>query len=114
MHSQQQVEHDKPKHPFEYAADKPFPFSALPPRDFPSSRPLANMHRDEDERPQSEVLSRGAGIRYMTQPDDVEATEREGSVGMGTFGRETYIEPDKAKASVDRYLEGPIADHRRL
>jgi hypothetical protein len=94
----------RPVHPFAYNPGTSLPFSALAGQG--EDAPVAHLEDQHapSRRPESEMLSRGAGVRYLSKPaavpggrdEDVESRE---SAGMGTFGREVE-EPVRSKAAV--------------
>ncbi|KAK4685503.1 MFS transporter, UMF1 family, partial [Tremellales sp. Uapishka_1] len=95
------------KHPFAYNADSTIPFSALLGG---QALPLAQSVK-RNTRPESEVLSRGAGMRHLNQTSTVPGGHtydetQNNSPGMGTFGRQASMEPPK--------LASPISAPRRI
>ncbi|KAK6906142.1 hypothetical protein I203_100126 [Kwoniella mangroviensis CBS 8507] len=82
------------RHPFAYSNVPTLPFAALG----AGHRTLEDQPTEyiKSQRPESEVLSRGAGMRAMAEPTHVTAGEGAGddtpggmsSIGMGTFGLE--------------------------
>jgi hypothetical protein len=98
----------RPVHPFAYNPGTSLPFSALAGQGEDGPIALLENERAPSRRPESEMLSRGAGVRYLSKPaavpggreEDVESRE---SAGMGTFGREVE-EPVRSKAAVSSTL----------
>ena len=80
----------RPIHPYAYTPGQSIPFAALQqPSGLADPAEITHPERQEPTR-ESEVLSRGAGVRALAGNGDVgESTPgQSGSVGMGTFGRD--------------------------
>lgn len=82
----------RPVHPYALAQNQALPFSALQ-QQHPSGAEVdlteeVQAGRQEFTR-ESEVLSRGAGMRALAGHATADSTPgRSGSVGMGTFGKD--------------------------
>lgn len=81
-------------HPFAYSAGGALPFAALGETGMDMGAAEYLDEQSRGQRPESEVLSRGAGMRYLNQPQAVfpggkqkeTPSESRESAGMGTFG----------------------------
>nr|XP_018259292.1 uncharacterized protein I303_08220 [Kwoniella dejecticola CBS 10117]OBR81450.1 hypothetical protein I303_08220 [Kwoniella dejecticola CBS 10117] len=91
---QSMAEPTQSRHPFAYPSIPTLPFAALG----AGNRSADNDAQDyvKSQRPESEVLSRGAGMRAMAKPHNTTGNAGDGeetpggmsSIGMGTFGLE--------------------------
>lgn len=91
----------RPVHPYAYNPGQALPFSAF---QQPSGlADPANIEQPVSQQPtrESEVLSRGAGVRALAGHGDVgESTPgQSGSVGMGTFGKDPKTSQDALGAN---------------
>jgi len=116
-------------HPFAYNAQRTPPFSALA-----GGRQTEDMgglegveERGRAPKPDSEVLSRGAGMRSLSMPQDAvpgrmvggalygEVSQSTGdSPGAGTFGREASQEPVRGLAVSTSCFCGDLAQRIRI